>query len=209
MPLWQYRTAPAANGVDAQRLKTNPSQGKNGERKEKREGKVERQEEVKKTMAGLYFIVSKGYLSQWSHCQAPCLYIHGGNQTHAKLVYGHGRGEMAHHEVTQIDCRQSEKHGCVVSSPAKQLLVADILYTEDQFILDSDYTMFCLLQWSLGQIRWLDESVLYIAIFHDVSGKTLGSDFSEQECKQTMTVHKILAALCFEKTEKERKKERG
>ncbi|KAL7385728.1 hypothetical protein ABVT39_027240 [Epinephelus coioides] len=29
MSLWQYRTAPAANGVDAQRLKTNPSHRKN------------------------------------------------------------------------------------------------------------------------------------------------------------------------------------
>lgn len=53
----------------------------------------------KKTTVALYFIVLKGYSSQWSHCQAPCLYIHGGNQTHAKLIYGHGRGEMAHHEV--------------------------------------------------------------------------------------------------------------
>ena len=77
------------------------------------------QEVVKKTMAALYFIVLKGYSSQWSHCQAPCLYIHGGNQTHAKLIYGHGRGEMAHHEVTQTDCRQSETHGCVALSADK------------------------------------------------------------------------------------------
>lgn len=39
----------------------------------------------------------KGYLSQWSHCQAPCLYIRGGNQTHAKLINEHGRGGMSHH----------------------------------------------------------------------------------------------------------------
>lgn len=41
-------------------------------------------------------------------CQIPRLYIHGGNQIHAKLIYGHGCGEMAHDEVTQTDCRWSD-----------------------------------------------------------------------------------------------------
>lgn len=118
MPLWQYRTAPAANGVDAQWLKTNPSQ-KKWRGKEKKEGKGRGRRWWKKTMAALYFIILKGYSSQWSHCQAPCLYIHGGNQTHAKLIYGRGRGEMAHHEVTQTDCRPSETYGWVASNAAK------------------------------------------------------------------------------------------
>lgn len=39
MPLWRYRTAPAANGVDAQRLKTNPSHRKKKKMvREEREG---------------------------------------------------------------------------------------------------------------------------------------------------------------------------
>lgn len=67
---------------------------------------------VEKTMAELHLTVLKGYSSQWSHCQAACLHIHGGIQTHAKLIYWHGRGEMAHHEVTQTDCRRSEAHWC-------------------------------------------------------------------------------------------------
>ncbi len=78
MPLWQYRTAPAANGVDAQWLKTNPSHRKNGEGSKRGRGGREAGGGGKKTMAALYFIVLKGYSSQWSHCQAPCLYIHGG-----------------------------------------------------------------------------------------------------------------------------------
>lgn len=121
MLLWQYWTAPAANGVDAQWLKTNPSHRKKWWGKEKRGGERDRQEVVEKTMAALYFIVLKGYSSQWSHCQTPCLYIHGGNQPNAKLIYGRGRGEMAHHEVTQTDCTPSDvlhlkwQNACAIS----------------------------------------------------------------------------------------------
>lgn len=84
MPLWQYRTAPAANGVDAQQLKTNPSnresgEGKNGGRGRGASGGGEKKKK-KKTMARLYFMVLKGYSSQWPHCQTPCLYIHGGTK---------------------------------------------------------------------------------------------------------------------------------
>ena len=50
MPLWRYRTAPAANGVDAQRLKTNPSQREKKKwwGREERAGWGERQEVLKK-----------------------------------------------------------------------------------------------------------------------------------------------------------------
>lgn len=46
----------------------------------------------------------KGLFITMVCCQAPCLNVHGGNQAHAKLIYGHGRGEMAHHQVAQTDC---------------------------------------------------------------------------------------------------------
>lgn len=62
-------------------------------------------------MAALHFTVLKGYSSQWYFCQAPCLYVHGGEQSHAEHIYGHGRGEIAHHEVTQTDWRRSGIHG--------------------------------------------------------------------------------------------------
>jgi len=57
-------------------------------------------------MAVVYFVILKGYSSQSSHCQAPWLYVHGGNQTHVKLIYGHGQGEMDHHEIAQANYRQ-------------------------------------------------------------------------------------------------------
>lgn len=35
----------------------------------------------------------KGLVVMMGCCQAPCLNSHGGNQSHVKLIYGHGRGE--------------------------------------------------------------------------------------------------------------------
>lgn len=124
MPLWQYRTAPVANGVDARRLKTNPShrKKKNWWGKDKEVGEGERQEvaEEKNNSSAVPHSLKRLFITV-VYCQTACLYIHGGIQTNAKLIYGPGRGEMAHHEVTQTDCRRSETHEYVVPSAAKYL----------------------------------------------------------------------------------------
>lgn len=114
MPLWQYRTAPVANGVDARRLKTNPSHTRahththesRGKDREGRNGR--RWGEEKKNNSGSVAHGFKRLFITAVFCQTPCLYIHRGIQTHAKLIYGPGRGEMAHHGVAQTDCRQLE-----------------------------------------------------------------------------------------------------
>ena len=85
--LQHYWTAPVANGVEAQLLeKQSITKKKNDEGEGEEGGKGASQKEVKRTMAVLYFMVLKGYSSQWSHCQAPRLYVQGGEtnpcQTH-------------------------------------------------------------------------------------------------------------------------------
>lgn len=100
MPLWQYRTAPVANGVDSLRLKTYPShQIKKWWGKDKERGDGERRWWKQNNGSAVLHSFKKLFITV-IYCHTPCLYIHEGIPTHAKLIYGPRRGEI-HHEVAQ------------------------------------------------------------------------------------------------------------
>lgn len=99
-------------------------------------GEVASHEVVKKTMATLYFMVLKGYSSIWSHCQAPCLYIHGGIKAMPNSFMGVDVEKwpiMKSHRQTAVDWGDWM---CWVQCCQIVVLSEDILYTQDQLSAD-------------------------------------------------------------------------
>lgn len=113
------------------RLKTNPSH-RDKEKKVVRGGQWERSgvgghgRRHRKQNGATVLHCFKGLVIMMGCCQAPCLNNHGGNQSHAKLIYGHGRGENGPPSSCTGGLLLIRDTRMLISGPAAPALLTDI-----------------------------------------------------------------------------------